>query len=128
MYFLARFKTWNFWSKIILFYPEYQKKKYFLTWLHQKKPKWEKVWYLAKNHRLSPLKNLAVLHFLKLFFLVSESFFFIQNIKKQYFLTWNFQKTQLRKISIFGQKPWIIPLGKCPFFRLFKTVVFWSKI
>ena len=31
-----------------------------------------------------------------------------------------FQKTQIKKISIFGPKPWIIPLGKCPFFQVFK--------
>ena len=34
----------------------------------------------------------------------------------------------MKRNSIFGQKPWIIPLGKCPFFRLFKTLVFWSRI
>ena len=33
----------------------------------------------------------------------------------------------MRKISILGQKQRIIPLGKCPFFRPFKTLVFWSK-
>ena len=34
----------------------------------------------------------------------------------------------MKRNSSFGQKPWIIPLGKCPFFRLFKTLVFWSRI
>ena len=28
-------------------------------------------------------------------------------------------KNTIRKISIFGQKPWIIPLEKCPFFSTF---------
>ena len=33
----------------------------------------------------------------------------------------------MKRNSIFGQKPWIIPLEKCPFFLPFKTLVFWSK-
>ena len=28
---------------------------------------------------------------------------------------------------ILGQKPWIIPLGKCPCFALLNTLFFWSK-
>ena len=82
MYFLARFKTWIFWSKIILFYPEYQKKKVFSDLNTPKKPKWEKVWYLEKNHRLSPFENLAVLHFLKLFFFWSQNHSFLSRILK----------------------------------------------
>ena len=69
------------------------------------------------------------LHFLKLRFSVLKTIiFFIQNIKKQYFLTLFLQKKKLKKISIFGQKkPCIIPLGKWPFFLPFKTFVFGLK-
>ena len=60
------------------------------------------------------------------FFWSKNYFFFIQNIKKQYFLTLFLQK---KKISIFGQKkkPCIIPLGKWPFFLPFKTFLFGLK-
>ena len=34
----------------------------------------------------------------------------------------------MKRNSIFGQKPWIIPLGKCLFLAPFKTLTFWSKI
>ena len=85
---------------------------------------------MDKNHELSSLENVEVLHFLKLHFSdLKNHSLFIQNIKKQYFLTQFLQKKkQLRKISIFGQKPWIIPLRKWPFFLPFKTFVFGSKL
>ena len=35
----------------------------------------------------------------------------------------------MKRNSIFGQKPWIIPLKKCLFFLApFKTLIFWCKI
>ena len=83
----------------------------------------QKLWILpsGKSHCLALFKTL--------FFWSKNYSFFLQNIQKQYILTWFLQKIQIRKISIFGQKPWIIPLGKCPFFfRLFKTLVVWSRI
>ena len=54
--------------------------------------------------------------------------FYQEYIKKVSFLSWLHQKTQMKKSSIFGQKPWIIPLGKCLFLAPFKTLTFWSKI
>ena len=78
---------------------------------------------------LSPLENLAVLHFLKLYFFCSlNHFFFIQNIKKQYFLTWFLQKTQIRKNFDFWTKSMDYPLRKMSLlFRDFNTVVLRSK-
>ena len=70
----------------------------------------QKLWILpfGKSHCFALFKTL--------FFWSKNYSFFLQNIQKQSILTCFLQKIQIRKISIFGQKPWIIPLGKCPFF------------
>ena len=81
----------------------------------------QKLWILpfGKSHCFALFKTL--------FFWSKNYSIFLQNIKKQYFLTWFLQKIQIRKISIFGQKPWIIPFGKSPCFALLNTLFFWSK-
>ena len=76
---------------------------------------------LDKNHGLSTLENVDGLHFLKAYFSGLKIILFFSRISKTNFFWSDFsKKTQIRKISIFGQKPWIIPLGKCPFFQVFK--------
>ena len=65
--------------------------------------------------------------FFKTTFFWSKNYsFFIQNIKKQYFLTLFLQK---KKNFDFWtkKKPCIIPLGKWPFFLPFKTFLFGLK-
>ena len=48
-------------------------------------------------------------------------------MNKPCFLTWLYQKTQMKRSSSFRQKPWTISLGKCLFLALFKTLIFRSK-
>ena len=45
-----------------------------------------------------------------------ELFFSIQNIKKCFFMAFLLKKKHIRKRSIFWQKPWTNPFGKCRFF------------
>ena len=111
-------KSSLFCSKKYSFLSRISKKKSIFWLEYTKKTQMRKSLIFGKKPQIIPFwKSRCFALFKTFFFLVSESFFFIQNIKKQYFLTWNFQKTQLRKISIFGQKPWIIPLGKCRFWH-----------
>ena len=126
---LALFRTSIFWSKNHSFLSKISKKDLYKLVFFQKN-KWEKVWCLDKNDGLSSLQNVEVLHFLKLhFFWSKKSFFFYPQHQKTIFSDLiSPKKKQLRKISIFGQKPWIIPLGKWPFFLPFKTFVFGSKL
>ena len=65
----------------------------------------------------------------KTLFFWSKNLSFFSRISKNNLFWLDFsKKTQIRKIPIFGQKPWIIPLGNVHFFQVFKTYVFWSKI
>ena len=126
---LVLFKTLFFWSKNYSFFFQNIKKQYF--WLISPKNTnkknfdfWTKTMdyplrkmsILDKNCWFSPLENLTVLHFLKLYFSSLKILLFFSRISKNNISDWFLQKIQIRKISIFGQKPWIIPLGKCPFF------------
>ena len=53
-----------------------------------------------------------------------ELFFSIQNIKKCFFMAFLLKKKHIRKRSIFWQKPWTNPFGKCRFFRLCENFIF----
>ena len=111
--------------KIILFYPKYQ--IIFPDLSSPKKYKLEKIWCWDKNHGLSPLENVDVLHFLKVQFsgLKNHSFLSIRSKNNLYKLL--FSQKKRRKSLMFGQKPWIIPFGKSRCFALFKTLYCWSK-
>ena len=64
----ALFKSLIFWSKNHSFLSKRSKNDSVFTDLFYPKKKKEKVWFLDKNHGLSPLENLAVLHCLKIYF------------------------------------------------------------
>ena len=119
-------ELWFSGLKIVLFYPKYQK----MIWLvfSQKKKKIRKSLMFRQKPWIMPFGKCRCFALLKTFFLRSKNHSFLSRTsKKQYFLTWFYQKTQRRKISIFKQKRWIIPSGKCLFLALFTTSIVWSK-
>ena len=74
-------------------------------------------WFFDKHHRLTPLQNVDSLEFYRTFLFLSEKHsFFMQNIKKCFFLAFFAQKKHIRKRSIFWQKPCTNPFAKCRFF------------
>ena len=85
---------------------------------------------MDKNHGLSSLENVEVLHFLKLHFSdLKNHSLFIQNIKKQYFLTQFLQKKTTKKNFRFLDKNLgLYPQENDHFFLPFKTFVFGSKL
>ena len=86
---------------------------------------------MDKNDGLSSLENVEVLHFLKLHFSdLKIILFFIQNIKKQYFLTLFLQKKKKTKknFDFWTKKTLYYTLRKMTIFFLpFKTFVFGLK-
>ena len=67
--------------------------------------------------------------FKTLFFWSKNYSFFLQNIQKQYILTWFLQKNTNKKNFDFWTKTMVYPLRKMSiFFRLFKTLDVWSRI
>ena len=59
-----------------------------------------------------------------LFFIGQKGVFSFQNISKDIFLACIDRKITVGKKAIFGPKPWVIPLGKMSFFRVFELLVF----
>ena len=57
-------------------------------------------------------------------FEVQRTFFSIQNIKKCFFMAFLLKKKHIRKRSIFWQKPWTNPFGKCRFFSTLWELLF----
>ena len=117
--FLYFFKV-HYCLKSILLYPEYQINDVSLLDMpktrHSKKRP-----FLAKNYRLTPLENFDFLEFffLKIGFSRLNRIFFYLGHQKRCFLIGFAQKLQIRKITVFGQKPWTNPFGKFRFFGLF---------
>ena len=123
MSFLALFRTSIFWSKNHSFLSKISNN---LSWLVFSQ-KIEKIWFLDKNHGLSPSENVNVLHFLKVQFSGLKNHSFLSIRSKIIFTNFFSPKKKRRKSLIFGQKPWIIPFGKSRCFALFKTLYCWSK-
>ena len=70
--------------------------------LKKKKNLSEKGRFFDKNHGLTPLQNVDSLEFYRTFLFWSEKHsFFMQNIKKCFFLAFFAQKKHMRKRSIF---------------------------
>ena len=125
--FLALFKTLIFWFKNYSFLSKISKNHLF--WLdYSKKKKWKDSQFLDKNHGLSPQENVYILARFKTLLFWSKIIFLSRISKNNLFWLDFSKKHKRRKISILGQKPEIIPLVKCPFFRVFKTLVFSSKL
>ena len=71
---------------------------------------WQKPWTNLFG-KMSIFSNLLEVQFCGL-----KSIFFIQDIKKCFFLAFFAQKKHMRKRSIFWQKTWTNPFAKCRFF------------
>ena len=75
-----------------------------------------------------PIWKLSMFCTLKTLFLESKNHSFYPEYQKTIFSDLiSPKKTKTRKILIFGQKRWIIPLGKCLCFEVFRISIFWSK-
>ena len=60
-----------------------------------------------------------------LVFTAEKSFFFVLEYRKRHFFCPSLpKKKKVRKMAIFGQKPWVNPFGKMSIFRLFELLVF----
>ena len=59
-----------------------------------------------------------------LVFITQKGVFLFQNIVKDIFLAYIASKKKVRKMAIFGPKPWVNPLKKMSILRLFKLYVF----
>ena len=81
---------------------------------------WEKPWTnpFAKSQFFWLCRNLT--------FQVWKAFFTFQNIKNWFFLAFFAQKKNMRKKSIFWQKPWTNPFAKCRFFSTLWELHFWG--
>ena len=86
--FFALLITFIFWSKNHSFLSKISKKNLYRL-LFSQKNKWEKVWFLDKNHGWSPLEKLAVLHFLKLQFSGLKIVFFYPKDQKRIWLVFS---------------------------------------
>ena len=122
----ALFKSSIFWSKKPFFSIHKIKNNLYKLLFSQKKRR--KSLMFGQKPWIIPFgKSRCFALFKTLYCWSKNSSFFVQNIKKQYFLTWFLQKTQIGNISIFGQKMDYL-LRKKHFCRPFKTLVFRSKI
>ena len=64
------------------------------------------------------------LTFLELHFTGLKSIVFYPEYQKLFLFGFLCSKEQMRKRSIFSEKPWTNPFAKCRFFRLFKNLTF----
>ena len=121
MSFLALFRTSIFWSKNHSFLSKISNNLYWLLPVFSQKYKLEKIWCLDKNHGLSPLENLAVLHFLKLYIAGLKIVLFYPEYQKTIFSDSISPKNTNRKNFDFWPKKMDYLLRKNHFCRPFKT-------
>ena len=110
--FLALLRTIPFWSKNHSFLSKISK-TISSDLIIPKKPNEKRFDFWTKTMDY-PLTIMSIFwHFLKRYFSGLEIFLFYPKYEKKSFLTWSFQKTQMKRNPIFGQKPWTKPLEKC---------------
>ena len=103
------------------------KKCFFLAFFGQKKKIREKGRFIDKNHGLTPLQKSDFLEFFRTFFLWSKKHSFLSTISKNVsFLLFCWKKKNMRKRSIYWQKPWTNPFANCRFFSTLWEVHFWG--
>ena len=74
---------------------------------------------------VNPYGKMSIFRLLELFvFIAQKGVFSIQNIEKVIFLTYSAEKKRLKKMAIFGPKPWVNPLEKKAIFRLLELLIF----
>ena len=109
----------HFWGpKNFFFYPEYQKMflyGFLLKKKHIRKRSifWQKPW-TNPFAKCQYFLTLLELHFSGL-----KSIVFYPEYQKMFLFGFLCSKEQIRKRSIFSEKPWTNPFAKCRFFRLF---------
>ena len=114
----ALFKSSIFWSKKPFCSIHKIKNNLYKLLFSQKKG--EKVWFLDKKYGLSPLENLAVLHFWKLYIAGLKIVLFYPEYQKTIFSDLISPKNTNRKYFDFWPKKWIISLEKTIFADLLK--------
>ena len=80
--------------------------------------------FLDQNNGLTRLEKCQFFDFLNFLFLQPRKAFFVLEYRKRHFLGLYCLKKKVRKMAIFGPKPWVNPFGKMSIFRLFELLVF----
>ena len=88
------------------------------------KKKVEKWPFLDQNHGLTPLENVNFSPFWTFSFYILEKRFSVLEYHKRHFPGIYCLKKKVRKMAIFGPKPWVQMFGKLSISRLFKLLVF----
>ena len=118
VYFLALFKTLLFGSRNLSFLSKIWKKMFSDLIIPKTKMKRNSIF--GQKPWTNPLEKCRSWNFLTVQFSGLKIIFFLSTSSKndlnRLVLS---KKKEIRKSMIFGQKPWIIPLGKCLFFSTF---------
>ena len=114
VYFLAFFKTLIFLLKIILFFPQYQKRCFLIEILW--KTPIRKTLIFGQNPWTNPFKKCPFFTLFKTSIFSLKIVISFINIEKRSFRTKFQWKTAIIKILIFGQNPWANPFQKYPLF------------
>ena len=120
--FLAPFKTLTFWSKIILFYQEYRKERFFLTWLNQKNLH-EKSSIFGQKPWTNPSEKCCFWHFIELQFSGVKIILFYPKDQKMIFTNLFYPKKIDKKKFDFWTKTVDYPLWQNSMFCPFKNLI-----
>ena len=72
---------------------------------------------------VNPFGKMSIFRLFELLvFIAQKGVYSFQNILKDIFLAY-IAKKKVRKMAIFGQKPWVNPFGKMSIFRIFELLV-----
>ena len=104
------------------FVPERSKRHFPRIYLLKKKL--EKFLFLDQNHGLTPLEKCEFFDFWISSFYSLERRFSVLEYCKRHFPCLNCLKKKVRKMAIFGSKPWVHPFEKTWIFQLLKLLVF----
>ena len=98
-------------------------KHIFLAYIGKKKDM-EKWPFFDQNHGLTPLEKAQFFDFLNVLFLQPRKTVFRSKISLNTCSWLILPKKKVRKMAIFGPKPWVNSFGNIYFFLLFDLVVF----
>ena len=108
------------------FVVEYRKRRF--PGLYCLKEKVGKMAIFTPKPWINPFEKLSIFRFFCTSFFVSlERRFSFQNIVRDILLCYIADKKKDGKMGVFGQKPWVNPLGKMSIFRLFEVLVFLAQ-
>ena len=90
-----------------------------------KKKKLGKMAIFGPKPSVKPFGKMSIFCLCKLVFFFSlERLFFVLDYHKRHFPNVYWLKKKLKKMVVFGLKPWVNPFKKMSIFRLFKLLVF----